>query len=129
MTTSNTTAERIAPRACNACSTRAHNPFHGLERARCSVSTTPSLRATLACRFGAPVAMAGDPREMVAPGTGPRVARAPRMKKSTTKLSLRSQTIRLLQDDKLAGVVGGTLEPIQHGFIMKDSIIIKTSTR
>jgi hypothetical protein len=42
------------------------------------------------------------------------------MKKSTThKLALRTQTLRQLSQDALAGVAGG--------FLMKDTIIIRTS--
>jgi hypothetical protein len=49
------------------------------------------------------------------------------MKKSTSKLTLKTQTLRLLSDDAIRHVVGGTADP--QGFIMKDSIIVKTSTR
>lgn len=52
------------------------------------------------------------------------------MKKSTThKLSLRSHTIRLLTDASLDRIVGGNLEPIADGFIMKDTIIVRTGVR
>jgi hypothetical protein len=54
------------------------------------------------------------------------------MKKSTKKLSLRTQTIRLLTQDALDQVAGGDLGPVgpvEQGFIMKDSIIVRTSTR
>ena len=43
------------------------------------------------------------------------------MKKSTNKLTLRTQVIRQLTPDVLDRVAGG--------FIMKDTIIIKTSSR
>ena len=50
------------------------------------------------------------------------------MKKSTTdKLALRVQTIRLLTHAALDGVAGGSPEPVARGFIMKDTIIIRTS--
>jgi hypothetical protein len=51
------------------------------------------------------------------------------MKKSTpSKLALRVQTIRLLTPETLDGVVGGVAgpAPIVPGFIMKDTIIIRT---
>lgn len=49
------------------------------------------------------------------------------MKKTTAhKLPLRTQTIRVLSADVLEQVVGGTLQPIVQGFIMKDTIIIPT---
>jgi hypothetical protein len=49
------------------------------------------------------------------------------MKKSTArKLALRTQTIRLLTDASLGHVAGGGLEPVVTGFIMKDTIIIRT---
>ena len=49
------------------------------------------------------------------------------MKKSTTKLALRTQTLRTLNHAALAGVAGGDLDPVGNGFIMKDTIIIRTS--
>jgi hypothetical protein len=49
------------------------------------------------------------------------------MKKSTSKLALRSQTLRLLTGDALRHAVGGDLAPVENGFIMKDSIIVRTS--
>ena len=52
------------------------------------------------------------------------------MKRSTRKLALHLQTIRLLDHEALDGVaggVGGNLEPAPRGFIMKDTIIIRTS--
>jgi hypothetical protein len=48
-------------------------------------------------------------------------------KTSTKKLSLRTQTIRALTASESSGVVGGTLQPLPQGFIMKDSIIVRTS--
>ena len=49
------------------------------------------------------------------------------MKKSTTrKLPLRVQTVRLLAHETLDLVVGGNLEPAPHGFIMRDTVIIRT---
>ena len=51
----------------------------------------------------------------------------PSMKKTTTpKLTLQSQTVRLLTPDALGRIVGGEREPIANGFIMKDTIIIRT---
>ena len=50
------------------------------------------------------------------------------MKKSTSKLALRTQTIRLLTSEALDHIVGGVAgEPAAPGFIMRDTIIIKTS--
>lgn len=49
------------------------------------------------------------------------------MKKSTSrKLALGAQTIRLLTSEKLDRIAGGNLQPIANGFIMKDTIIIRT---
>lgn len=49
------------------------------------------------------------------------------MKKSTArKLPLRVQTIRVLSHETLDLVAGGGLEPAPHGFIMRDTIIIRT---
>jgi hypothetical protein len=48
------------------------------------------------------------------------------MKKSTHKLSLRAQTIRLLSHDALGRAAGGNPEPAQAGFIMRDTIIVPT---
>lgn len=48
------------------------------------------------------------------------------MKKSTHKLSLRAQTIRLLSSNALGRVAGGNPQPAPDGFIMKDTIIIRT---
>ena len=48
------------------------------------------------------------------------------MKKSTPKLSLRTQTIRLLTSEALHHAGGGN-EPVATGFVMKDTIIIRTS--
>ena len=50
------------------------------------------------------------------------------MKKSTTsKLTLRAQTLRLLTSEEHHQVGGGNGEPAVPGFIMKDTIIIRTS--
>ena len=51
------------------------------------------------------------------------------MKKTTKQLGLSRDTIRVLTNDHLARAVGGSLDPVQVGFIMKDTIIIRTSTR
>jgi hypothetical protein len=54
------------------------------------------------------------------------------MKQPTNrKLALRTQTIRPLTDVALAAVAGGSQQPqpAPLGFIMKDSVIVKTSTR
>jgi hypothetical protein len=57
-----------------------------------------------------------------------RLQRRVAMKKSTrSKLTLRAQTIRLLTHEALGGVAGGNTEPAPAGFIMKDTIIIRTS--
>ena len=48
------------------------------------------------------------------------------MKKSTTRLTLRTQTIRQLTSEALHQA-GGGVEPVVTGFIMKDTIIIRTS--
>jgi len=51
------------------------------------------------------------------------------MKKHKTKraIALHTETIRTLSDDNLKHVVGGTLRPTDTCFIMKDTIIIRTS--
>lgn len=59
----------------------------------------------------------------------PRLHRPITMKKSTRKLALQTQTIRLLGQDELDRVAGGDLGPVEQGFIMKDSIIVRTSSR
>jgi len=54
------------------------------------------------------------------------------MKKSTRRLALRAQTVRVLADEALAVALGGSPEPVgvgDQGFIMKDSIIVRTSGR
>jgi hypothetical protein len=43
-----------------------------------------------------------------------------------SKLALTSQTIGVLSPDELTQVAGGTIQPIEQGFIMKDSIIVRT---
>jgi len=48
------------------------------------------------------------------------------MKKSTDKLSLRAQTIRLLTNNALGRAAGGHPQPAQDGFIMQDSVIVRT---
>jgi hypothetical protein len=48
------------------------------------------------------------------------------MKKSTHKLSLRAQTIRLLSNNALGRAAGGNPQPAQTGFIMQDSVIVQT---
>jgi hypothetical protein len=45
------------------------------------------------------------------------------------KLSLKTQTIGVLSTEALAQVGGGSFQPVEQGFIMKDSVIVKTSTR
>lgn len=48
----------------------------------------------------------------------------------TAKLMLHTQTLRLLSHESLDRVAGGDLtDPPENGFIMKDSIIVRTSTR
>lgn len=50
------------------------------------------------------------------------------MKKTPRKIELRLQTIRSLSEHDLGHVVGGTLLPATANcFIMKDTIIIRTS--
>ena len=50
------------------------------------------------------------------------------MKKQTSrKLVLQTQTIRVLTDKALPQVAGGSLHAYVPGFIMKDTIIIRTS--
>ncbi|HKE14161.1 MAG TPA: hypothetical protein VKB80_04840 [Kofleriaceae bacterium] len=51
------------------------------------------------------------------------------MKKThTKKLSLRTQTVRALTAVEVGIAVGGVVQPAApHGFIMKDTIIIRTS--
>jgi hypothetical protein len=52
------------------------------------------------------------------------------MKKSTRRLALRAQTLRLLADEALPAVLGGGQVGVgDQGFIMKDSIIVPTSRR
>lgn len=50
------------------------------------------------------------------------------MKKTTTKkLALTTDTLRAMTSEPLARVVGGSLQaPAQPGFIMKDTIIVRT---
>ena len=60
---------------------------------------------------------------------GSAVAQREHMKKSPIKkLALRTQTVRVLTNEAL-GLVPGGLEPVVPGFIMKDTIIIRTSSR
>jgi hypothetical protein len=103
----------------------------GIRRIRASRSSRhracAALRAALARRSGA------RERERAAMYLkslrhlgGAAVALPVTMKKSiASKLTLRTETIRLLADDVLGRVAGGN-EPIENGFIMKDSIIIRT---
>jgi hypothetical protein len=49
------------------------------------------------------------------------------MKRSTHKLALRPQTIRLLANDELDRAAGGGTERLVNGIIMKDTIIVWTS--
>ena len=54
------------------------------------------------------------------------------MKKSTRKLALRAQTVRLLADEALQMAVGGRAKQVgvgEQGFIMKDTIIVPTNRR
>ena len=48
------------------------------------------------------------------------------MKKSTHKLSLRAQTIRLLSNNALGRAAGGNPDPAQNGFLMQDTVIVAT---
>jgi hypothetical protein len=59
-------------------------------------------------------------------------ARRTVMKKSTRRLVLRTQTVRLLADETLQMALGGLPEQVgvgEQGFIMKDTIIVPTSRR
>jgi len=51
------------------------------------------------------------------------------MKKTDRKLPLRTQTIHVLDANALRAVVGGSLQPIEQGFIMQDTVIVPTSRR
>jgi hypothetical protein len=85
--------------------------------------------ATPARRFGARDPhrheMCAIPRQYV---DGVAIALQVSMKKSTTKLALRTQTIRLLTNDALGRVPGGVEVPA-NGFIMQDTVIIQTGRR
>ncbi len=48
------------------------------------------------------------------------------MKKSTHKLSLRAQTIRWLSNSGLGRAAGGNPQPAEEGFIMQDTVIVRT---
>jgi hypothetical protein len=86
-----------------------------------------------AVRFGMPNRRAaGIPawqaRENATGAEGIPLALEAAMTKTTRqKLSLRTQTIRVLTSDDLGRVVGGVAQPAPQGFIMKDTIIIRTS--
>lgn len=57
----------------------------------------------------------------------PRLHKHDAMKRSTThKIALRPQTLRLLASDELDRVAGAGAERIVNGFLMKDTIIIRT---
>jgi hypothetical protein len=65
--------------------------------------------------------------EILAYLDGAIVADVSAMKKFTThKLALRSHTIRSLTSDALDHVAGGSLVPVATGFIMRDTVIIRT---
>jgi hypothetical protein len=54
------------------------------------------------------------------------------MKRSTRRLALRAQTVRVLADDALSMALGGSPGQVgvgDQGFIMKDSVIVATSRR
>jgi len=51
------------------------------------------------------------------------------MKKATNNLALRFQTVRVLLNEELVRAAGGNREPIENGFIMRDTIIVQTSHR
>jgi hypothetical protein len=57
-----------------------------------------------------------------------RLQRGPAMKKTTTtRLAVRSQTVRMLGEEALGRVAGGFGEPVVNGMIiMKDTVIIRT---
>lgn len=65
-------------------------------------------------------------REMRGHLDGAPVASSIGMKKSAHKLSLRAQTIRLLSNDALGRAAGGDPHPAQEGFIMQDTVIVRT---
>jgi hypothetical protein len=52
------------------------------------------------------------------------------MKKKTAKnLALRFQTVRVLVNEALVRAAGGNPEPIENGFIMRDTVIVPTNRR
>jgi hypothetical protein len=51
------------------------------------------------------------------------------MKKTTKNLALRFQTVRVLVNAELVRAAGGNPEPVEHGFIMRDTVIVPTSRR
>jgi hypothetical protein len=52
------------------------------------------------------------------------------MKKTTKqKLALKTQTIRVLDQDALTNAAGGSFQPVEQGFIMKDTIIVRPTSR
>jgi hypothetical protein len=54
------------------------------------------------------------------------------MKRSTRRLAVRAQTIRVLADEALLIALGGAAEQIgvgDQGFIMKDTVIVPTVRR
>jgi hypothetical protein len=51
------------------------------------------------------------------------------MKKTTRNLALRFQTVRVLVNAALVGAAGGHPEPVENGFIMRDTVIVPTSRR
>ena len=51
------------------------------------------------------------------------------MKKSTSTLALRFQTVRVLVSEALVRAAAGNAAPVEHGFIMRDTVIVPTSHR
>jgi hypothetical protein len=68
----------------------------------------------------------GSARNLEGFAMAPRLHRTVTMKKSTHKLALTPQTLRRLTGSALDRVAGGNPEPDANGFIMKDTIIIRT---
>ena len=66
-------------------------------------------------------------RESSITGHGTPLALKPCMKKTPAKkLALRSQTVRALTAMDVGSVAGGLVQPALHGFIMQDTVIIRT---
>jgi hypothetical protein len=86
-------------------------------------------RAARARRFGVRAARRQCPRNLDDLLMAQQLQRGSVMKKSTKNLSLRFQTVRVLANEALVHVAGGNVAPVEHGFIMQDTVIIPTSRR